>query len=298
MVAPQSRADEVLHHLVEGMWKQEVTPIAPGGDVAPSREDVDASVKLEEETVLSNNHYQVPMLWENANVKLPSNIGLAHKRFNFLRTKLRRDVPLYTKYKETFSKYISKGYAKRLSVLEESQTSNRTWYLPHFPVIKPNKPKTRVVKDAAATYEGKSLNSSLITGPDLLRPLHGVLNRFRKGKYAIVADIEEMYHQVKVSRDDADSLRFLWTDDIFSNNTHTLQMLVHIFGAKCSPTCANYALQRTARDNQHSFDPLTVVTVLKSFYMDDLLSSVDSVEVACINWLMNSLAFYNKEGFT
>ena len=71
-------------------------------------------------------------------------------------------------------------------------------------------------------------------------------------------------------------------------------MLVHIFGAKCSPTCANYALQRTARDNLHLFDPLTVETVLKSFYMDDLLTSIDSVEVACK--LANELISLLKRG--
>ena len=42
----------------------------------------------------------------------------------------------------------------------------------------------------------------------------------------------------------------------------------------------------------HHYDPLTVETVLKSFYMDDLLSSVDSLEVACklANELISILA--------
>ena len=59
-----------------------------------------------------------------------------------------------------------------------------------------------------------------------------------------------------------------------------MKMLVHIFGAKDSPTCANYAVKRTARDNQHLFDPLTFETALKAFYVDDLLKSVDSEAVA------------------
>ena len=55
-----------------------------------------------------------------------------------------------------------------------------------------------------------------------------------------------------------------------------MQMLVHIFGAKDSPTYANYALQRTARDNNHNFDPLTYYTAIRSLYVDDLLKSIDS----------------------
>lgn len=275
------RSDRVLHELVEEFWSQEVGLIAPGRDIAPSREDDEATAKLDDATVLVDGHYQVPMLWKNEEIELPNNIGMAHKRFQFLRGRLRRDPALYAKYKETFEKYVVKGYARRLSATEASHTTKRTWYLPHHPVTNPNKPgKVRIVKDAAALYKGKGLNASLVSGPDFLRPLPGVLIGFRNGRFAIAADVEEMFHQVRVSEEDADSLRFLWTDDISSNETYTLQMLVHIFGAKSSPTCANYALKRTARDNQQHFDPLTVETVLKSFYVDDLLKSVDSLEVA------------------
>ena len=59
----------------------------------------------------------------------------------------------------------------------------------------------------------------------------------------------------------------------------TYQMLVHIMGATCSPTCANYALKRCARDRQEQFDPNTIETVLRSFYVDDLVKSVQSVEI-------------------
>ena len=57
-------------------------------------------------------------------------------------------------------------------------------------------------------------------------------------------------------------------------------MLVHIFGAKDSPTCANYALQRAARDNSKDFDALTFYTAIRSFYVDDLLKAVESEAVA------------------
>ena len=282
------RSDERLLELVEGFWSQEIGPIAPGKDVAPSREDEEASKKLDEATVLVDGHYQVPMLWKTDSVKLPNNKAVALKRFKYLLTKLRKDPELYAKYKETFEKYIEKGYARRMTSDEAAHTTDRTWYVPHHPVFNPKKPdKFRVVKDAAAPYQGTGLNLSLKAGPDLLRSLTGVLNRFRTSRIAIVADVAEMFHQVRVSAEDADSLRFLWTDDIHSNIIYTMQMLVHIFGATSSPTCANYALKRTARDNMNNFDPLTIETVLKSFYMDDLLKSVDSLEVAK-NYLKNS----------
>ena len=58
------------------------------------------------------------------------------------------------------------------------------------------------------------------------------------------------------------------------------QYVKHIFGAKCSPTCSTYALQRTAQDNKDSF-PLEAEVVERNFYMDDLFKSVPSLLEAC-----------------
>ena len=46
-----------------------------------------------------------------------------------------------------------------------------------------------------------------------------------------------------------------------------------------SPTCANYALQRTARDNVSQY-PEATKAVLENFYMDDYLDSQESIERA------------------
>ena len=91
-----------------------------------------------------------------------------------------------------------------------------------------------------------------MTGPDLLQDLFNVLLRFRQHPYAVSADIEGMFLQVGVLQEDQASLRFLWREDP-TENVETLQYTRHIFGAKDSPTCANFALQQTARDNQSAF---------------------------------------------
>ena len=51
----------------------------------------------------------------------------------------------------------------------------------------------------------------------------------------------------------------------------------HIFGAKSSPTCANYALQPVARDNTQVSPRITKLIGL-NFYMDDFVKSVPSAE--------------------
>ena len=81
------------------------------------------------------------------------------------------------------------------------------WYLPHHCVINPNKPgKLRVVFDCAAKYEGKSLNSRCMQGPDLMNKLLFVLLWFRLYQFAIQGDVTSMYNQVLIPPHDRDAL--------------------------------------------------------------------------------------------
>ena len=126
---------------------------------------------------------------------------------------------------------------------DSKNRSDPEWYVPHHPVLNPNKPgKVRRVLNGASRFHGSSLNNSLLVGPDLLQNLLFVLMRFREHKYAISADIEGMFMQVGLLESDQRSLRFLWREDPISD-VSVFQYTRHIFGAKDSPTCANYALR-------------------------------------------------------
>ena len=57
-------------------------------------------------------------------------------------------------------------------------------------------------------------------------------------------------------------------------------MLVHIFGAKSSPSVAGYALRKTAKDNEQDFSAEVVDAVFRDFYVDDLLKSFADAERA------------------
>ena len=71
-----------------------------------------------------------------------------------------------------------------------------------------------------------------------------------------MADIEAMIHQVRVTPNDSDSLHFLWwPNSDLSAEPEEYQMVVHIFGATSSPSCANFALRKTADNIATDFDP-------------------------------------------
>ena len=86
----------------------------------------------------------------------------------------------------------------------------REWYLPRHPVVHPHElGKVCRVLNGAEKFQGQSLNNALFTGPDLLQSLIHNLIRFRQFKYAVSADIKEMFLQVGVLPRDRPSLRFL-----------------------------------------------------------------------------------------
>jgi transposase InsO family protein len=240
-----------------------------------SVEDRKALEIMEASTKKVGDQYEIGMLWRNKDVWLPDNRPVAEKRLQSLKRKF-LDEDYKQKYCKFMEMLISRGYARKLNEQEVNTRGPRTWYLPHHGVIHPQKPnKVRVVFDAASKYQGVSLNNQLMQGPDLTNSLLGVLFRFRQGKIAIVGDIEKMFLQVKVSPEDADSLRFLWWEDSVDDVPSVYQMLRHIFGAADSPSCCNFILKRTADDCRGNFNEETIESVKKECYVDDYLKSLD-----------------------
>ena len=213
---------------------------------------------------------------------LPNNRPLAERRLANLERSLDKKSERAKAYYDTIESYIAKDYARKLSPTEiATKEPKNTWYLPHHAVTNPNKPgKIRVVFDAAAPYKGTSLNDQLVTDPDLLNSLVGVIMRFRLHAVAMIADIKTMFFHVRVIEKDQPSLRFLWRGPNRDRPPDVYQMQAMIFGAKSSPTSANYCLKKTAIDNKTTCSEEAVSTVLRDFDMDDLLKSLPSEDEA------------------
>ncbi len=180
-------------------------------------------------------------------------------------------------------KYREEGAAREVPK-EELATLKPLWYLPHHAVWHPRKPEEpRVVFDCASKTNGTSLNDELLRGPENTSSLIGVILRFRVDNIAVTADVKRMFHRVYVKPEHRGALCYLWLPDgDVSKAVKTYQMLVHIFGAKSSPSVAGYALRRTGKDNLHDYSPTTVDSALRDFYVDDLLKSFSDLEEARI----------------
>ena len=131
----------------------------------------------------------------------------------------------------------------------------------------PQKPdKVRIVYDCAAKFDETSLNDQLLQGPDNTNSLTGVLLRFRKEPVALMSDIEQMFHQVRVKQSDTDALRFLWwPGGDLTKEPIDYKMQVHLFGGTSSPSVCSYALRKAAEDSKNEYSPETIETCTKVF---------------------------------
>ncbi|XP_022783263.1 uncharacterized protein LOC111324045 [Stylophora pistillata] len=273
--------ETTLQHQIERFWEiDSYSTKRVLSESTLSVEDKQALAILESNTVKEEGHYKTALLWKCEPV-LPTNYAMAVSRLHSTEKKLKKNPDLAEKSQNVTNDYVTKGHAQRMTKEEAKVITPKTWYLPHHAVVNPNKPgKVRVVFDAASKFDGVSLNNKLQTGPDLLNSLVGVLMRFRTGRIGVMADIEQMFHQVRVCEEDRDSLRFLWRDLDETKRPSEYKMTVHVFGAVDSPCCANYALQRTARDQQGKFSEDAINAVRRNFYMDDLLASKQNCDEA------------------
>ena len=108
-----------------------------------------------------------------------------------------------------------------------------------------------------------------------------------------------IYHltQVRVRKEDQSFLRFLWwPDGDLQKEAEEYCMTVHLFGAVSSPACANYALKRTADDNEDEYGSEAANTLRRNFYVDDVLKSA-STEDETIKLAKDTKAVCQNGGF-
>ena len=272
--------DNCLVRQLERLWDVENAGVIPESKLSMSVEDKRALAIMEQSVKLEDGHYQIALPWRQNPPFLPYNRFMAERRLQALKNRLLQDGELLENYKATVAQYLAMGHARRVPLEEINVQDKPLWYLPHHPVL--NKPgKTRVVFDCAAKHKGTPLNDQLLTGPDSTNSIVGVLMRFREEQVALSADIECMFHQIRVAPENRDAFRFLWwPNGDLAQQPIDHRMEVHLFGATSSSSCSSLALRRTAEDNRSEFSKDVVNTVKRNFYVHDCLKSVRSVENA------------------
>ncbi|XP_070560266.1 uncharacterized protein [Ptychodera flava] len=137
---------------------------------------------------------------------------MALHRLRDTQQRLKKNQQIAAAYSDNLRQYFDKGYICKIDLTEEKP--KKIWYLPHFPVVRPDKAttKTRIVFDASARHHGISLNDVIYQGPKVQHDLFEVLLRFQRNPVALISDIGEMYLRIEIPPDDRPCYRFLWRD--------------------------------------------------------------------------------------
>lgn len=133
----------------------------------------------------------------------------------------------------------------------------------------------------------------LLTGPDQLVPLPDILRRFRERLIAIIGDIKEIYHQIKVIKIDQNVQRFLWRDGDSSRQPDVYVMMVVTFGLTCSPSQAQFIKNKNAMEFVEQF-PEAVNTIINNHYVDDMIDCEHTLNAA--EKRVQEVKFVHKEG--
>lgn len=80
---------------------------------------------------------------------MPGNLSMACRRLAGLKVRLIREKDLMRHVKE-MEELVKQGYTER--VLQKGTLTSKIWYLPHHPVLNPNKPEnTHIVLSLSLT---------------------------------------------------------------------------------------------------------------------------------------------------
>ncbi|ETN60411.1 hypothetical protein AND_007967 [Anopheles darlingi] len=248
-----------------------------GVKAAPAVESEDvvtARKTLESTLVRRGDSFEVGLLWRSNRMRFPDSYQNALHRLEGLEKKLKKRPDLQAWALRTFQEYVGKGYIRKLTPSELLRED--VFYIPHF-IVEGKKP--RIVFDAAAQVRGVSLNSQLLSGPDNLTPLFGVLIRCREQQIAVAGDIQEMFHRVKVRESDQHFQRILWRDCESGRQPDVYVVRVLTFGATCSPSCAQAAKNKNAEELADRY-PLAKDAIQCQHYVDDYIDSFASLSTA------------------
>ncbi|CAG9137619.1 unnamed protein product [Plutella xylostella] len=209
---------------------------------------------------------------------------LAVQRLLQLEKRFKRRPELKVEYSNFLTNYEDQSHMEKVPETEKQRLDGKKpYYLPHHAVIRESSTSTklRVVFDGSAKpVKGNSINEELLIGPPLQQDIRDLVTRWRQHKYCLVADIKQMYRQIRITKDDSDYQRILWRETP-DEPISEYRLLTVTYGTSCAPFLAIRTLHQLASDECEEF-PEEAAILKTDMYMDDLLTGASTEEHAVI----------------
>jgi hypothetical protein len=241
---------------------------------------------------------EVKILWEEEkkiSLKTDNNYHIAMKRY-VSNEKTLEKKGVKEDYDKNFKKSLELGHSSKVPNPDPHEKNQHI--MPHFGVIRPGSASTpvRVVFDAATkTRAGVTLNDCMHPGPNLQPDLFTIVTRLRWGKKVIQGDVQMMFPQIRLADEDKPYFRFLWSDsdkvkpEIYQHERYP-------FGISVAPFVAQKVVLTTAAAHAEEL-PMAAKALQQSRYVDDVVVSVDSVQVG-VQMLKELIILFEKCGMT
>lgn len=268
-----------LMEMMQKLWEVEEIPQQ---SKRTKEEQICEDVFTSQHTRTKDGKYIVRIPFNDKIGKLGRSKKMAIKQFFATESRMRKNTEFAEKYRLFMSEYETLGHME--SIWENEETG---YYTPHHGILSAN--KFRVVFNASSkTSTGITLNEAQLVGEKLQRDLVEILISFRLYRFGVSADIEKMYRQIWIHKDDRKYQKILWR----YKETEPLkvyQLKTVTYGHACAPHSAIRALVQCANDHETEY-PRGAKLVRSCFYVDDLLTGAHTeTEVLTIKTELTSL---------
>jgi hypothetical protein len=203
---------------------------------------------------------------------------IAMRRLYQLERRFKQDTNLKNEYVKVMEEYKDLNHMQEVP---KNERNNPAVYLPHHAVVREEKETSKVRTVFNASQKGTnnvSLNEELLVGPPLQDDMRSLIMRWRMKKVCFASDVQKMYRQIHVAKEDRDLQRILWRADE-KDPVKDYQLLRVTFGTASAPYLAVRTLHQLAED-EGSFNPDAAKVIKRDFYMDDLMTGKDTLEDA------------------
>lgn len=248
-----------LNGILEKFWNHE--EIQEGKKIRSPEEEAVESFFLRTHKRDAQGRYVVRIPIKPDGLPIADSRNIALRRFYQLERRLQRDPELKEKYVAFMREFIALGH---MQLAKSKPVIGRTAYIPHHAVLK----KFRTVFDASClNIAGISLNKIQLLGEKLQFDLQDQIMRFRRYKYAVIADIEKMFRQISIDESQWDLQRVLWRESPYAPllEYHITRVM---YGMTSATHLATRAMIQCGRDNADRF-PKAAETIERCFYVDD-----------------------------
>ena len=220
--------------------------------------------------------YETKLPWKVNHPTLPTNEAGSKRRLEQLVRKLQRNGQ-YEEYDSIIQEQLKEGIVEPAPEV----ATGREFYIPHKGVTRENAESTklRIVYDASAREKDNqpSLNDCLNPGPPLQNRLWDILVRSRFYPALLTGDLKKAFLQVRIKREERDSLRFHWRPPNGSN-TSVLRFTRALFGMTCSPFLLGGVINQHL-DTWESQYPELIKEIRDGLYVDDLMTGGENAEI-------------------